>query len=245
MKQVKSSLLLGIAAAMMMISSCQSAGEKNAAETPAADTTAKKDVPPPPPAPGPKMVMSIKHEVADYAKWKSTFDNPTRDSIRKSYGLHKYVVARGIQDSNMVLVAEIMDDPAKAREMAASQGLKDRMKAAGVKDPVAFDYLDMVMNDTTNIQQTARVVLKFKVKDWDAWKQGFDRNKHFRVDAGLTDRVVAHTVGDNHAATVVFAVSDVDKAMAYFASKDVKDRMVAGGIEGTPTYFYYRIVALY
>lgn len=65
------------------------------------------------------------------------------------------------------------------------------------------------------------------------------------MDAGITDRVIAYTVGDNHSITLVFAVADMDKAKAFLASKDLKDRMAEAGVVGPPGIFFYRIVAKY
>ena len=66
-----------------------------------------------------------------------------------------------------------------------------------------------------------------------------------RVDAGLTDRVVSHTVGDNHNITLVFAVADMAKAKAFMNSKDLKDKMAEAGVDGPPSFFFYRIAAKY
>jgi len=119
------------------------------------------------------------------------------------------------------------------------------MKMAGVMEPVTFDYLESVMDDTTAIQQTIRVMVKHKVKDWDAWKKEFDDHKQARVDAGLVDRGIGHTAGDNHTVSLVFAVTDMAKAKAFIASKDLKDKMAKAGVDGPPTFFFYNVVQKY
>ena len=57
-------------------------GDKKASDTAADTTAAKKDSVPPAPtvASGPVMIMNITHEVANYAKWKSAYDE--HDSSR-------------------------------------------------------------------------------------------------------------------------------------------------------------------
>ncbi len=245
MKHVKFLATISVVAGMLFLSSCNSGKEKKADENTADTSTVKTETPAPPaPAPsGPTNIMTIKHKVANYAKWKPLYES--HDSARQANGLHNYVIARGIEDSNMVLVALKMDDVDKAKAMAASPELKNRMKKAGVTGPASFDYNTTVMNDTTAIQQTVRLMVKHKVKDWDAWKKVFDDHKQARIDAGLTDRVVAHTIGDNHNVTLVFAVADVAKAKAFINSKDLKDKMKEGGVEGPPNFFFYRIVEKY
>jgi hypothetical protein len=244
MKQVKLLATISVAAGMLFLSACNSGDDKKAKEA-AADTTVKTETPPPvTPAPqGPTSMMTITHKVANYAKWKPAYDS--HDSARLANGLHNYVIARGTDDSNMVMVAMRMDDVDKAKAMAASPELKERMKKGGVIGMPSIDYLESVMNDTTHIQETVRLMVKSKVKDWDAWKKVFDTDKQARMDAGLTDRVISHTVGDTHSITLVFAVADVAKAKAFAGSKELKDKMKEAGVEGPPTMFFYRIVQKY
>ncbi len=247
MKQFKFLTQLCAVSVVLFLSACNNAGDKKA-DTAGADTSAsKKDtMAPPPPAPvpaGPMMVMTVTHKVANYAKWKPGYD--AHDSARLANGLHNYVIARGIDDSNMVMVAMKMDDVTKARAMTTDKDMKARMAKAGVIGVPSFDFLEAVMNDTTAIQQTARLMVKHKVKDWDAWKKVFDADKQARMDAGLTDRVLAHTVGDTHSVTIVFAVADVAKAKAFGSSKALMDKMKEGGVEGKPSMFFYKIAAKY
>ncbi|MFI5186810.1 MAG: hypothetical protein ACHQF0_08805 [Chitinophagales bacterium] len=247
MKRVKFLATISVGAGMLILSSCNSGTEKKADENSAdtskvkTDTTATTTMTTP--SSGPTSIMTIKHKVANYAKWKMAYDS--HDSVRQANGLHNYVIARGVDDSNMVMVALKMDDVDKAKAMAASPELKERMKKGGVIGPVAMDYTTTVMNDTTAIQQTVRLMVKHKVKDWDAWKKAFDDHKQARMDAGLTDRVLGYTVGDNHSVTIVFAVADMAKAKAFINSKDLKDKMKEGGVEGPPSFFFYRIAQKY
>ena len=245
MKKLKFFATLSVAAAMLFLASCNSGDDKKTDETVTDSSTVQTETPPPPAAnpSGPTSLMVVKFKVANYAKWKAAYEG--NDSIRLANGLHKYIIARGTEDSNMVMVAARMDDVNKAKELAASAGLKERMKKSGVVGTPTFDFLEAVMNDTTAITQTVRLMVNHKVKDWDAWKKVFDGHKQARIDAGLTDRALAHTVGDNHSVTIVFAASDVAKAKAFAASKDLKDKMDEAGVEGPPGFFYYKIAAKY
>jgi hypothetical protein len=244
MKSVKLIATMSVAACLLLFVSCNSGEEKKADET-AVDSTSSKDSSSAvvAPATGPMMFMAIKHKVSNFAKWKPSYE--AHDSIRLAHGLHNYVIARGIDDSNMVLVALRMDDADKAKELGNSPGMKERMKKAGVTGPVEITYGEMVLNDTTSISQTIRVMVKHRVKDWDAWKKVFDSHKQTRIDAGLTDRVISHAVGDDHEVTLVFAVADLAKAKALASSKELKDKMAEAGVEGPPSFFYYKIVAKY
>ncbi len=241
MKKIRLFATLGIATVALFISSCNSRKDKEEKET-TTDTTVKKTEMTTAPS-GPLSLMVIRHKVANYEKWIPAYE--ANDSARLANGLHKYVICRGLDDSNMVMVAQVMDDVTKAKEMAASPALKEVMKKAGVTGPPMIDFITSVMNDTTYLQQTVRIMVRHKVKDWDAWKKAFDSHKQMRMDAGLTDRVIGYSVGDNHQVTLVFAAADLDKAKAFMNSQELKDKMKEAGVEGAPDRFIYKVVKRY
>jgi len=240
MKKMTSRAALFAVAGLFGLFACNSGSDEKKDET-------KTDTMPPVVASvnpsGPLSTMIVRHKVANYAKWKSGYD--AHDSARMANGLHNYVICRGTTDSNMVMVALIMDDVAKARAFAGSKDLKERMKSIGVIGAPMVDFLEGIMNDTSSLQSSDRTMIRHKVKDWDAWKKEFDSHKQSRTDAGLTDRVVAHTAGDNTMVTVVFAVTDKTKAEAFMKSEDLKNKMTAAGVTGTPEFYDYKVVQKY
>lgn len=188
----------------------------------------------------PVMTMLIKHKVANFNKWMSAYEG--HDSVRVAYGLHNFVVSRGLKDSNMVMVALHMDDTARAKEFAMMPDLKTAMQKAGVVGAPNIKYTQTEWHDTAGTNSsTTRVILYHKVKDWDAWKKAFDSHKQTRMNAGLTDRAVGHFVGDPHMVSLVFAVSDMKKAEYFMKSKDLEDKMMEAGVVGAPDIFFYRV----
>lgn len=243
MKQMKFIVTACAVASMFLLNSCNSGDEKKT-EAVTTDTTVKKTEPTSPPVPAkPNNMMIIRQKVANYAKWKPAYEG--HDSVRLAYGLHNYLLMRDVDDSNMVTVALTMDDPAKAKEFAALPNLKEAMKKGGVMGAPTITYQDVQMMDTSASVGPLRVRVMHKVKDWDAWKKSFDSHKQVRVDAGLTDRMIAYEVGENKMVTVVFAVSDMAKAKAFMSSKDLKDKMTEAGVDGPPTILWYNIVHKY
>lgn len=249
MKQFKFLPATAIAVSMaFLFVSCNSGGEKTTTETTddstAMDTSsAMKNAEPMTPEAKPGNVLIVKHKVANFAKWKGLYD--TRDSLRRANGLTNYVIGRGMSDSNMVIIFLKMGDVNKAKELAGSKEMKERMQKGGVIGTPSFEYLDVVMDDNTPIEQAARVMVTHKVKDWDAWKKSFDGHKPARMDAGLIDRGLGYRDGDNHMVSLVFAITDKKKAEDFMKSKDLKDKMAEAGVEGPPTFFYYNIVQKY
>ncbi len=227
-----------LSASLGLFISCNSGGDQKDAK--AADSAAPATAAPPA---APKDVMTVKHKVANFAKWKIGYDSG--DSIRMAHGLHNYVVCRGLEDSNMVMVAMLMDDADKAKAFAASPELKDAMKQHGVTGTPEIDYIHRVSADTNTLPTMDRVAIKHKVKDFDAWKKVYDDHKQARMDAGLIDRSMGYRVGDNHMVSIVFAITDMAKAKAFMTSKDLADKMKAGGVEGPPVSFMYKVVQKY
>ena len=222
--------------------SCNSGEEKKAEDKPADSSTIKAPETTPPPV-KPSNLMIITAKLVNFAKWLPDYES--HDSLRKSFGLHNFTVARGVKDSNMVMVALKMDDPARAKEFANSADLKARMKKSGVVGPPTISFLDMQMLDETPNTTSTRVMIKHKVKDWDAWKKSFDGHKQARMDAGLTDRALGYEVGNNKMVSIVLLVSDMKKAEDFSKSEDLKKKMQEGGVDGPPTVFYYTVAKKY
>src|SRR6476661_2233260 len=98
----------------MLFSSC--GGDEKKTETTASDSTAVTDTTTKTESTvstTPETVLIVRHKVANYAKWKASYDG--HDSFRLASGIHNYVIGRGVDDSNMVLVATKADDVAKAK----------------------------------------------------------------------------------------------------------------------------------
>ena len=249
MKQVRFLATSFAASMLMLLSSCNSSDDKKTEETTtntATETTTAPEKAPETTTPAkPSNVMVMQFKVADFAKWQSKYELKERDSIRRASGLTNYVVGRGLDDPKKVIVFLKMEDANKAKALTASQGMKDRMKEAGVTGTPSFIYMEVVMDDNSPIEQTNRLLMLEKVKDWDAWKKEFDQNKQLRADGGLMDRLIGHDVNDNHQVAIIFAVTDMTKAKALIQSPELKDKMAKAGVEGKPVPFYYNIVKMY
>ncbi|MBK8610918.1 MAG: hypothetical protein IPL84_13500 [Chitinophagaceae bacterium] len=241
MKHLKFLAVICLAAGTSFaVSSCNSAEEKKADEKPADSSLVKA---PDPMAAKPVYLSVMMHKVSNFSKWLKGYE--AGDSLRLSHGVHNFVLARGVQDTNMVMVAVKVDDTARASQFMALPDLKAAMQKAGVIGAPTISMLDVQMQDTTTNTSSIRLMVTHKVKDWAAWKGVFDGNQAERTNAGLSDRLLAYHVGDNHAVTIVFLVSDMKKAEDFTKSPGLKARMEAGGVDGPPGLFYYTIAKKY
>jgi len=230
---------------VILLSSCGSGGnEKTTAKntTAAADSAAKAKVVNTI-ITTPQNMVVVTHKVANYAKWLVSYEE--HDSVRVANGLHNYVIGRGVEDTNMVMVALKADDTAKAKAFGKSPGLKEAMKKAGVLGVPMISITTTTWQDTSNIGGAIRSRATFMVKDWDAFVKGFEDGKQARSDNGIMARVIGHDLDDNKKAFVVTALTDTAKAFAYYKSDELKKRRAASGVIGEPTRFLFTIAKHY
>ena len=124
--------------------------------------------------------MVVKHKVSDYNKWKTAYD--PYDSVLLANGIHSYLIGRGLQDSNMILVTMKIDDIAKAKAFAKDAGLKKEMQKGSVKSKLAFTFFTMTFQDTEIVASDIRSRTTFTVKDWGAWQKAFEDGHQQQAD---------------------------------------------------------------
>lgn len=192
----------------------------------------------------PKDMLVVMHKVASYAKWKPLYEG--HDTARVAAGLHNYVIGRGVQDSNMIMVVLKVDDTAKAKAFSKDPGLKQAMQKGGVVGAPSIALITMVYQDTSQISTTTlRASSVLTVKDWDTWLKSFNAGEQDRKDNGIAIRAYGHDASDNHKVRIVSALTDSAKAMAYYKSDAIKKRMADAGVVGQPTRFFFHIVQRY
>lgn len=191
----------------------------------------------------PETIMIVRHKVGDFAKWKISYD--AHDSLRTANGMHSYVIGRGVEDSNMVMVAVKADDLVKAKAFSKDASLKAAMQKGGVTGNPEIKFSTVVYQDMSPGMSDLRSMTFFTVKDWDAWKTAFESNRQFRADQGLTDRAYGYDPDDNKKVTLVVAINDSAKANAYWRSDLIKQKRAESGVVGEVKRFVYRVVQKY
>ena len=119
------------------------------------------------------------------------------------------------------------------------------MQKAGVVGAPEISFIHVMWQDTVNVGSIPRVMSSFTVKDWDTWKKAFEEGKQERNDNGAVDRQYGHDADDNHKISLVTALTDVEKAKAYWGSDALKKRRDAAGLTGDPNRFIFNIVYRY
>lgn len=237
-----------LAAVFFCFSACNSNEEKTTSNSMSSDTattttSSMETAPASTIVTTPQHMMIVKHRVGNYATFKKSYDE--HDSLRLAHGMHSFVIGRAVADSNMIYVVVKADDLDKAKMFAKDASLKKAMQKAGVTGTPAISLVTVTFQDTAEVGAAIRSQTTFTVKDWDAWKKGFEEGNQERIDNGLVVRVYGHDADDNKKITVVTAIMDSAKATAYWKSDMLKKRRAAGGVIGEPERFLFNIVQRY
>lgn len=185
-------------------------------------------------------LMMIQHPVSDFQTWIPEYN--AHDSVRKLYGISNYAVGIGTDDPTMVVVFNKITDENKAKEFAALPALKEAMDKAGVTGNPTIQYMNVVRNDTTKIEQKERVMVAHRVKDFETWLKAFDEEgMNKRKEFGLVDRGLSRGIDDPNMVYIVFAIADKEKATARINSEELKKIMMDAGVEGPPQFMYFSL----
>jgi hypothetical protein len=74
-----------------------------------------------------------------------------------------------------------------------------------------------------------------KVKDYAAWRAGYNVHEKSRLSAGLTNGKVFRSAEDPNDIVILQDVADVAKARTWLGSDDLKASMQKSGVIGSPS----------
>lgn len=184
------------------------------------------------------LVMVVRFTANDFATFDSVYN--AQDSLRAAYGISKLALAREMEDSSKTIVIERIANLDQAKSFGASEGLKNAMAAATINSAPSFDFVSLVRNDSSPLEIKTRIMIKHRVKDFDAWLKVYDgEGMKVRAENGLIDRALSRGAEDPNMVYIVFAISDMDKAMARSNSPELKATMLRAGVEGEPEIVMY------
>ena len=87
----------------------------------------------------------------------------------------------------------------------------------------------------TNAQYAnENLTIHLKVKDYTAWRTGYDGHEKSRVSAGITNGRVFRNAQDQNDVVILQDVADVAKARTWLVSEEMKAAMQQSGVVGSP-----------
>ncbi|MDE2614352.1 MAG: hypothetical protein KGL78_12985 [Burkholderiales bacterium] len=84
----------------------------------------------------------------------------------------------------------------------------------------------------------AFVLIRHKVRDFEAWKLGYDAHRAKRVEAGLTERHLLRNADNGNEVVLLFEARDLGAARAFSASPNLRETMQAAGVVDRPDIYF-------
>jgi len=84
----------------------------------------------------------------------------------------------------------------------------------------------------------AAVIVRSRVADFDTWLAGFDSHEDVRRAAGILGHHINRAENDPNDVSIYMALSNLEKAKAFSASDDLRERMQASGVISAPEFAY-------
>jgi hypothetical protein len=82
------------------------------------------------------------------------------------------------------------------------------------------------------------VLIRHNVRDFDAWKAGFDNHRPKRHEAGLSDSKLLRSSDDGSEVVLLLEAQDPDRAKAFIASANLRETMQTFGVVGKPDVYF-------
>jgi hypothetical protein len=84
----------------------------------------------------------------------------------------------------------------------------------------------------------ASMIIHHLVRDYSAWRSGYDSHEPSRVAAGITNGRVYRKAEDSNDLVLLFDIADVAKARAWTTGEDLKSTMQKVGVVGAPSIHF-------
>ena len=84
----------------------------------------------------------------------------------------------------------------------------------------------------------ATLFVRHKVDDYGKWKRGYDEFASLRKEGGVTGASVHRDANDPDFVIVTHQFKDVNAAMAFAGSEELKSAMMKAGVAGPPEIWF-------
>jgi hypothetical protein len=84
------------------------------------------------------------------------------------------------------------------------------------------------------------MLVRHKVRDFSAWKPGYDAHLPKRVEAGLTEVHVLRGAQDANEVVILFKAADLARAKGFAESADLREKMKEVGVVDKPDIHFLK-----
>ena len=82
------------------------------------------------------------------------------------------------------------------------------------------------------------MLIRHKVRDFSAWKRGYDAHLPKRVEAGLTEKYLFRGAHEPNEVILLFEAKDLNRAKTFAESTDLKETMQKVGVVDKPDIYF-------
>lgn len=82
------------------------------------------------------------------------------------------------------------------------------------------------------------LLIRHKVRDFNTWKTGYDDHQQKRIEAGLTEKYLLRGADDANEVVILFEAQDLNRAKAFAASADLREKMQEVGVVDKPDIYF-------
>ena len=82
------------------------------------------------------------------------------------------------------------------------------------------------------------ILIRHKVRDFTTWKTGYDAHQTKRKEAGLTESYLLRGADDPNEVVMLFEAEDLNRAKAFAASAELRDKMQEVGVIDKPDIYF-------
>ena len=82
------------------------------------------------------------------------------------------------------------------------------------------------------------ILIRHKVRDFNTWKTGYDAHQTKRKEAGLTECYLLRGADDPNEVVMLFEAEDLNRAKAFAASAELRDKMQEVGVIDKPDIYF-------
>ena len=84
----------------------------------------------------------------------------------------------------------------------------------------------------------AFILIRHRVRDFNTWKTGYDAHQPKRTEAGLTEKYLLRSADDTNEVVMLFEAADLNRAKAFAASADLREKMREVGVIDEPDIYF-------
>jgi hypothetical protein len=82
------------------------------------------------------------------------------------------------------------------------------------------------------------ILIRHNVRDFKAWKRGFENHRPKRLEAGLSEKQLLRNTDNAEEVVLLLEAEDLGRAKAFIASAELRETMQTFGVVGKPEVYF-------